>query len=266
MWQETIDSNLESARVAREHASKLHPGTVAFDALHAYDYLAYAWLQRGEDDKVKALVDELSKTKAINAENFAAYYALSAIPARYALERRNWSEAAGLSVIEGLPWQRYGYAEALTHFARAIGAARSGDAAAARTSLQRLGQLRQQLVDAKSAYWADQIDVQRRAAEGWIARAEGRNDEAVTSLQSAADLEDAMDKSPVTPGSLLPAREMLGDLYLELNQPAKALEAYERSLKDAPNRLNSLAGAARAASMTGDRAKERSYNVKLAGL
>jgi tetratricopeptide (TPR) repeat protein len=147
-----------------------------------------------------------------------------------------------------------------------MGAARGGDPARARAAVESLTQLQKQLVDAKSQYWADQIDVQRRAAEAWIAQAEGRGDEALTLMRSAADLEDAMDKSPVTPGSLLPAREMLGDLLLELKQPAKAIEAYERSLKDSPNRLNSLAGAARAADLLGDRAKERAYYAQLAKL
>ena len=259
MWQETIDSNIASDRAASAHVMVTHPGTASFDALHADDYLAYAWLQRGEDDRVRELVQKLSTVKAIDVENFAAYYALAAVPARYTLERRAWSEAAALPVTS---WDQYPYAEALTHFARAIGAARIGDAARARVAIERLQQLRQKL----NGYWADQIEVQRRAAEGWIARAEGRNDDAVTLLQSAADLEDSMDKSPVTPGPPIPAREMLGDLLLELNQPAKALEAYERSLKDSPNRLNGLSGAARAAHLVGDRANERAYYSQIAKL
>ncbi len=266
MWEDVISSNLASERAATEHASTLHPGAISFDALHADDYLAYAWLQRGEDDKVQKLVRQLAGVKSITAENFAAYYALAAIPARYALERRNWEEAAALTVTPGLAWERYGYAESLTFFARGIGSARTGDAASARKAVSRLQQIRAQLLEDKNAYWADQIDVQIRATEGWIARAERRDDEASRLLQSAAELEEAMDKSPVTPGSILPAREMYGDLLLDLNQPAKALEAYERSLQDSPNRLNSLAGATRAAHLIGDRAKERFYYVKLANL
>ncbi len=263
MWPETIESNLASARKAGEHAASLHPGAISFDALHADDYLVYAWLQRGEDDKVRQVVEEVSRVRKVNVENFAAYYALAAIPARFALERRNWSDAAALTVMPGLPWERYGYAEALTHFARAIGAARAGDPTRARGAVERLQQIRQQLIDKGNVYWADQIDVQRRAAEAWIARAEHRDEEAVSLMQSAADLEEATDKSPVTPGPLLPAREMVGDLLLELNQPAKALAAYERSLQDAPNRWNTLAGAAQAARLTGDGAKERAYYMQL---
>ena len=266
MWTETIDSNLASARVAGEHVSALHPGSMSFDALHADDYLAYAWLQRGEDDKVRRLVEQVAAIKSVDTENFAAYYAIAAIPARYALERRRWDEAQALTVVPGLPWDRYGYAEGLTHFARAVGAARTGDLPRAREALERLQQIRQRLLDAKAVYWADQTDIQLRAANGWIARSEHRDDEALKLMGSAADLEDAMDKSPVTPGAILPAREMYGDLLLELNQPARALEAYERSLRDAPNRLNGLAGAARAAHLTGDRAKEQAYYKRLAGL
>lgn len=260
MWQQTIASNIASARVARENA---RAGVMPFDALHADDYLAYAWLQRGEDGKVRTLVDELSSVKAIDTENFAAYYAMAAIPARYALERRDWASAAALPVKPAdFPWDRYGYAEAMTHFARAVGSARLGHVADARAAIARLQQIREKL----TGYWADQVQVQEHAAEAWIARAESRNDEAVAQMQSAADLEDAMDKSPVTPGAILPAREMLGDLLLELNQPAKALEAYERSLKDAPNRLNGLSGASRAALLSGDREKARAYSVQLAKL
>ncbi|HYX42691.1 MAG TPA: hypothetical protein VE821_13380, partial [Pyrinomonadaceae bacterium] len=235
MWQETIESNIASANAAREYAQRAHPGSAAFDALHAYDYLAYAYLQRGQHEKVQRLVDELASLKGLDTENFAGYYALAAVPARFVLERHQWADAAALTVKPAdFPWDRYAYAEALTYFARAVGAARSGDAPRARKDVDVLAQLRQKLLDQKNAYWADQVDVQRRAAEGWIARAEGKNDDAVTMLASAADLEDSMDKSPVTPGAVLPAREMLGDLLLELNRSDKALEAYERSLKDSP--------------------------------
>jgi len=260
MWDETIESNINSARAAREHAERTHPGTAAFDALHAYDYLTYAYLQRGEDAKVRQIVGEVSSLKALDVENFGGYYAMAAIPARYAIERHRWDDAAKLTVRPAeLPWDRYAYAEALTYFARALGAARGGDPVRAAKDVDTLKQLRQKLLDQKSAYWADQVEVQRRAADAWIARAQGRNDEALTLLASAANLEDSMDKSPVTPGPIAPAREMLGDLLLELNRPEKALEAYERSLKDSPNRLNGLSGAGRAALMSGEGEKARGY-------
>ncbi len=267
MWKETIDSNVSSASAAREHAARFHPGTMAFDALHASDYLAYAYLQIGEDAKVRQVVDVLSAVNALDIDNFAGYYALAAVPARFALERRRWADAAALQVRPAnFPWDRYPYAEAVTWFARAVGAARGGDPARARNDVEHLKPLRQKLLDQKNAYWANQVDIQIRASEGWIARAEGRNDDAEASLRSAADLEDSTDKSPVTPGSILPAREMLGEFLLETNQPQKALDAYERSLKDSPNRLNGLSGAARAAQLTGDREKARMYYISVAKL
>lgn len=267
MWKETIDSNISSANAAREYAARFHPGTMSFDALHASDYLTYAYLQIGEDEKVRQLTEELSTVKALDSENFAGYYALAAVPARVALERRRWADAAALQVRPAnFPWDRYPYAEAVTWFARAVGAARSGQPAEARRDVERLMQLRQKLLDQKNPYWANQVDIQIRAAQGWIARAEGRNDDAEASLRSAADLEDSTEKSPVTPGSILPAREMLGDVLLETNQPQKALEAYARSLKDSPNRLNSLSGAAGAAQLIGDRDKARIYYANVAKL
>jgi hypothetical protein len=263
MWKETIDSNLSSANAAREYAARAHPGAMSFDMLHADDYLAYAYLQRGEDEKVRQLTDELSAVKALDVESFAGYYALAAVPARFALERRRWADAAALTVRPAeFPWDRYAYAEAITWFARAVGAARAGDPARARADVERLKQLRQKL----NPYWAQQLDIQIHAADGWIAHAEGHNDDAEAALRAAADLEDSTEKSPVTPGSILPAREMLGDFLLEVNQPRKALDAYERSLKDSPNRLNGLSGAARAAQLAGDREKARGYYVQVAKL
>jgi tetratricopeptide (TPR) repeat protein len=267
MWQEAIDSNIASARAAKEHVAREHLGAAAYNSLHAYDYLTYSYLQRGEDAKVQALVDEVAAIKNLDVENFAGYYGLAAIPARFAVERHRWADAAALTVRPAdFPWDRYAYAKAMTYFARAIGAARGGDPAQARQDVETLKQLRQKLLDQKNAYWADQVDVQRIASEAWIAQAEGRHDDALKLLGTAADLEDSMDKSPVTPGPITPAREMLGDLLLETNQPAKALEAYERSLKDSPNRLNGLSGAARAAQLAGDHAKARSYSEQVAKL
>jgi hypothetical protein len=255
MWDETIASNIRSADAAKARGASLHPGTFAFDSLHAYDYLTYAYLQRGEDEKVRKLVDEIAGIKSVDTENFAAYYAIAAIPARYAVERHRWDDAAALTVRADLPWDRYAYAEAMTHFARALGAARGGNPSGARADVERLAALRQKLLDQHNQYWADQVDVQRRASEAWIAFADGHRDEALTAMRSAADLEDSMDKSPVTPGAIVPVREMLGELLLETNHPAEALAEYEKSLTESPNRLNALTGAARAAQLTGDRTK-----------
>src|SRR5437016_3509146 len=156
MWKETIDSNLRSANAARAHAALTHPGAASFNSLHAYDYLAYAYLQVGEDEKVRQLTNELSAIKSLDVENFAGYYALASVPARFALERRQWNEAAALTVRPAdLPWDRYAYAEAVTVFARAMGAARAGAPERARKDVERLKQLRQSLLNDKNAYWAD---------------------------------------------------------------------------------------------------------------
>lgn len=266
MWDETIASNIRSADAAKAHAAALHPGTMAFNSLHAYDYLTYAYLQRGEDEQVRKLVDEVSAVKAVDTENFAAYYAIAAIPARYAVERHRWDDAAALTLHPDLPWDRYAYAEAMTYFARALGAARGGNPSRARADVERLAALRQKLLDQNNKYWADQVEVQRRASEAWIAFAGGHRDEALTGIRSAADLEDSMDKSPVTPGAIVPVREMLGEMLLEANRPVDALSEYEKSLTESPNRLNALTGAARAAQMSGDRTKAATYYGRVAGL
>jgi len=192
----------------------------------------------------------------------ATAYALAAIPARYALETRPWAEATTLEPVE----TRYTATTGITYFARALGAARAGDVGASRRDVERLAALRDALLQAKQGYWADQVEVQRRAAAGWLARAEGKNDEAVALVRGAADLGDSTEKHPVTPGSVLPAREMLGDLLMELGQPGPALVEYEASLRREPNRFNGLLGAGRAAEQAGDAAKAKQYYGRLVTL
>ncbi|HEX9669936.1 MAG TPA: hypothetical protein VGC93_10680, partial [Thermoanaerobaculia bacterium] len=192
---------------------------------------------------------------------FAAGYAVAAVPARWTLERRRWAEAAALPApLPSLPWERYPYALALHHFARALGAARSGDAAAARTALGEIERLHAALRQAPPAGpydWAGQVEALRLAAAGWAARAEGKDDEAVRLLTAAADLEDRVGKHPVSPGAVLPARELLADLLLEQGKAAAALAEYEAVLRSAPGRFNALYGAARAAELAGNAAAAR---------
>jgi tetratricopeptide (TPR) repeat protein len=229
------------------------------------DYLAYAYLQQASDRQAQAVLDELKAIQKTVPENFKCAYSFAAIPARWALERRKWSEAADLRIepVE-FPWKRFAWAEAITHFARAIGAARSGDANRARVECEKLADVQKQLVGVKDSYdWATQVEIQRRAAAAWLAKAEGNSGEALRLMRSAADLEDSTDKHPVTPGAVLPAREMLGDLLLELSRPADALTEYQRSLADSPNRFNGLSGAARAAHLAGNRPLARRYYQKL---
>lgn len=267
LWQESIQSNLASAAAAKNHVAKSHPGAASFDQLHAMDYLAYAYLQGAQDQKAKRVFDELSTITKLDLESFAAAYAFAAVPARYALERRRWSEAAALKVHPiAFPWDRFRYAEANTYFACAVGAARSRDPAAARKGVERLASIQNALVEAKDSYWADQVEVQRRVAGAWLASAEGKNEDALMLMRSAADLEDSTEKHPVTPGSIMPAREMLGDMLIELNQPEQAFREFETSLRDSPNRFSGLYGAALAAELSGDLKKASAYYEKLVAL
>jgi tetratricopeptide (TPR) repeat protein len=255
LWQESIESNRDSAAAALVHNS-------TFEQLHALDYLTYAYLQGAQDTAAKRVVDERTVLAKGDLENFAAAYAFAAIPARYTLERRRWSEAA---ILEPRP-SKVKYTQAITYFARAIGTSRSGDVSNARPNVETLQALQSGLVEAKQSYWAQQVEIQRRVAAGWLAYAEGKNTDALSLLNSAAELEDSTEKHPVTPGPIFPAREMLGELMLELQEPAQALKAFEVSLHRDHNRLNGLYVAARAAELAGDRDKASKYYTNLMAL
>jgi hypothetical protein len=260
-WDESIESNLRSAEAAsREHAVS--------DEMHAMDYLVYAYLQTARDHAARnvggALDDLLARLPkegtGLTAMTAAGFFAAAAIPARYALERSAWAEAAALAVRpSGTP-----HVTAMTHFARALGAARTGALEQARTEATTLGGLYEQLVKANDSYWAEQVDIQRAVASAWIAFASGDAREAERLLRAAADREDATEKSAVTPGPLMPARESLGDLLLAVERPADALSMYEKNLIKEPNRLRSVYGAARAAELSGDAAKARQYYTQVA--
>ncbi len=271
LWQEAIRSNLDAKAAARDFAARNNMSGVWDEQFHAMDYLAYAYLQSAQDKQARGQLDELKKTQKAEPQSFKVAYAASAIPARYALERRQWSEAAKLPLPTGslgtFPWQRFRWAEAHIHFARAIGAARTGDVAAARQDVQKLAEIRAALVEVKGDYdWAKQVEIGRLVASAWLAHAEGKRDEALRLMREAADLDDATDKHPVTPGAILPAREQLGELLLEQNQPSAALPEFETSLRVAPNRFNGLYGAARSARLAADRTKARTYYAKLVAL
>jgi tetratricopeptide (TPR) repeat protein len=257
-WQDSIESNRASAEAARRANS---PGEV----LHALDYQAYAYLQTAQDRAARRVVEEMqAAVAAMGARDVylsAGQFAQAAIPARYALERGAWREAAALAPVQTrVPW-----IAAVTHFARAIGAARSGDPAAAREDLAALEKLQQALAG-KDDYWAEQVAIQHLAAGAWVLFAEGRRDEAIAELRAAADREDATDKSAISPGPLAPARELLGEMLLEAGRPAEALEAFTRTMEKEPNRFRSLAGAARAAAVAGDRAQARALYRRLLDL
>lgn len=260
LWPESIESNIASAAAGRKHAS-------AKDEVHAIDYLAYAYLQTAQDGKAKELNDAVYAMRKIDAQIFQVAYALAAIPARYTLERRQWAEAAALKVpVESFPWNKFAYAEANIYFARSLGASRSGDTAAASTAIERLTAMQKSLTEAKEDYWATQVEIQRLGASAWLAHAEGKRDEALKLMRAAADLEDTTEKHPVTPGAILPARELLGELLMELREPQQALREFEASLRLLPNRFNGLYGAAKAAESAGDRNKAKNFYAKLTAL
>lgn len=248
LWDESISSNLASAEKARTHLARTMPGATAFDELHAVDYLVYAYLQQGRIDDARALVEKTKKVTRLDQPNqFAAAYAIAAVPARFALERRQWSEAAALTVPPVIDWTKVPYAEANIHLARGIGGARSGNLDVARDAAARLAAIRQALVDQKNAYWADQVEIQRLSVAAWIARGEKNDAEALRLMRAAVDLEASTEKHPVTPGAIIPARELLAELLLDLGKRDDAVAEAQRVLKDAPKRRNAAELMARAA-------------------
>jgi tetratricopeptide (TPR) repeat protein len=269
LWPEAIRSNLDAEASAKAFARRNNMSGVWDEQFHAMDYLAYAYLQVAQDKQARAQLDELNKIPKAEPENFKVAYAVAAIPARYALERRRWDEAAKLTLpaLGGFPWQQFFWAEAHIHFARAIGAARTGDTASARQDVEKLAAIGQALAEVKGDYdWAKQVEIERQVASAWLAHAEGRREESIRLMRTAAELDDATEKHPVTPGAILPAREQLGELLLELQQPGAALREFEISLLSAPNRFNGLYGAARAARLAADQKKAKTYYGKILAL
>ncbi len=267
LWQQSIDSNRASADSGKRYFANGGRDAVWDQTLHAMDYLVYAYLQGARDREARGVVDELMAMRKAEPESLPAAYALAAIPARLALERRQWADAASLAAPPmTFPWNRFPWGEAITSFARAAGAARIVDIAGARKEVDKLALLRDALATAKNQYWADQVEIQRRAAAGLLARAQGSDQEALGLLRSAADLESSMGKHPVTPAPVVPARELLGELLLELNQAGPARQEFEATLAAEPNRFRSLFGAARAAEISGDAGKARAFYATLVTL
>jgi hypothetical protein len=267
MWQQSIESNRAAHAAALNYVQQnLGPGSYDQETVHTMDYLEYAYLQIAQDDQAKAVVDELIAFRQSEVANLAGAYAVAAIPVRYVLERHDWAAAAALSAPAiGFPLERFPWAEAMIVYARALGQARTGNLAGAETEIGRLQSLAAEL-KGKDAYWANQVEVQRLAAAGILAHVRGDDKQAVASLRAAADLDATMDKHPATPSSVLPARELLADLLLELNQPAAALVEYRGMLSTDPNRFRSLVGEARAAKQAGDSVTAHEAYGKLVAL
>lgn len=264
LWDDSIASNTVSAKSGVAQALRLHGGGGSFDQLHASDYLVYAYLQQANDISAQKVLAEMDALTVLDENQFAAAYAFAAAPARYALERHDWKAAAALPLKPAwFPWNRFRNAEALVHYAKAIGAARTGDVAAARRSTEEIAAIRTALPVTRDYDWSGSITAQWEAATALIALAETRHDEGMRLLRQAADHEDAVDKHPVTPGALLPVREMLADLLLESGDASDALKQYEAVLKISPRRFNATAGAAKAAAKSGDVSKARAYAAQL---
>jgi tetratricopeptide (TPR) repeat protein len=257
MWQESIKSNRTALQAAKSY-------------VHAMDFIVYAQLQGAQDIAAKRMVDEAAAllssqapaaTLTPTAGVLAVHTAFAAIPARFAIERGAWGEAAALTPRPSTP-----AADAITHFTRAVGALRSGNRAAAQSDIEQLDKLHETLAQAKQGYWAEQVDIQRRAARAWVAFADGQKDQAVTAMRAAADLEDASEKHVAMENRLWPMRELLAELLLELKRPAAAAKEFEASLQTARNRWRGIYGAARAYELAGDREKARAYYARLIAL
>ena len=221
LWREMVEGNRASYLAAKAELTEKTLDIGTYDALHAMDYMVFGHLQQAQDKAAKQLLDEVAAIRKVNVENFVAAYAFAAIPARFALERGDWKQAAALKLSPAdLSWGKFPQAEAILVFARGLGAARSGDVAAARKDVERLQALKEAMTAAKIGYWAGQTDFQIKTVNAWIAYAEKRHDEAVQLMRAAAELEEASDKHPVTPGNVVPSRELLGEMLMALNQPA----------------------------------------------
>lgn len=246
LWQEAISSNLASQAAGKAYEQKTHMTATWDQTLHAEDYLTYAYLQSGQEAQARQVMEEANAIVKVQPPSLAAWYALAAIPARYTVERHRWADAAALTVRP----QMHPAAEAITWWARALGAALTGDLAGAESDVAKLESLRQTLLtssDPKGKYWAGLVEIQIQQANAGLAHARGNGEEALRLLRSAAQMEDATEKDPITPGPVIPAHELLADLLFGTGQPAQALAEYEASLKTSPNRLNAVYGAARAA-------------------
>jgi tetratricopeptide (TPR) repeat protein len=261
MWDASIASNLKAVAISKEYVTRNNMDGTLAGVPHAYDFMAYAHLQLGQDAKAKALIDQSAGIGKIIGPRIVGM-ARSAVPARYVLERQDWQGAAQLQPISGA----MSAGDAITYFARALGAARTGDLAAAQTDVDQLKAQRVALQGMKQSYWAEQVEIQILAAQAWVAQGQGNREEALKFMRAAADLEDGSEKHVAMENRLYPMRELLADMLMIHDQPKAALKEYEASLKNAPMRLRGFYGAAKAADAVGDTRKAGEYFEKLARL
>ncbi|MBA3544829.1 MAG: hypothetical protein H0T83_10390 [Chthoniobacterales bacterium] len=264
VWDESVAANRASADASRAYAASRHRTATEAEELHALDYMVYSYLQEAQDKKAKEIVDFVGTVRQTNPElEFIGAYALAAIPVRFALERNAWTEAAALRIPEVPHWSAFPFMEALIEYAHALGQAHTSHLAEARQAVARMQELRNSTTDPKFDYFKKHLDLQMLAANAWIAYGEGKKEEAVASLRSAAESEDILGKHPVSPGALVPAREQLGSLLLELDRGKEAQKEFEAALKIYPSHYRGLYGAARAAEQDGEKESAHQYFSKL---
>jgi tetratricopeptide (TPR) repeat protein len=265
MWTEAIESNRASAEASRAYAKLRQRDATEAEELHALDYLVYSYLQEAQDNKAKEIVDFAASVRKTNPElEFSGAYALASMPARYALERNDWKTAATLGIPNVPHWSAFPFMEALIEYTHALGRAHTSDLDGARKAIARMQQLRDATNDPKFDYFKQHLELQMRAADAWITQAEGKKEEAVEMLRRAADAEDTLGKHPVSPGALVPIREQLGSLLLELNRAKEAGQEFQAELKIYPGRFRGLYGAALAAEQSGDKEAARRFYTQLA--
>jgi tetratricopeptide (TPR) repeat protein len=264
LWNECIRSNFASVSSAQCYARQTGIKGHWDEELHGLDYLVYAYLQQGDNKSAKQQVDYVQTISEVSPVNFKVAYAFAAIPSRYFLENKMWEEAAGLTVHRAnLQWEDFPWQKAIVHFARLMGLVNTGKMDLAKTELAEMNRLYNKLSEQKDAYKANQVQIQIKTAEAWMHLKQGRNEDALQLMNGAADMEDKTEKHPVTPGEVIPAREFLADMLLQMDQPEKALTAYEADLKKNRNRFNALYGAAIAAGKTGQFEKASQYYKQL---
>ncbi len=264
LWDESIHSNLASVSSAQCYAESAGIKGHWDEELHGMDYLVYAYLQKGENDLAKKQCDYLKTINEVYPVNFKVAYAFAAIPSRYVLENKIWKEAASLKTHPAdFPWEKFPWQKAIIHFTRLLGFVHIGKIDSARAELKNLNTIRDTLMQQKDSYKANQVQIQINSSEAWILFKEGKNDEALALMNVAADIEDKTEKHPVTPGEVLPARELLADMLMQMNKPDKALEMYESALRKHPNRFNCLYGAGMAAKKSGRKDLAANYFKQL---
>jgi hypothetical protein len=264
LWDEDIRSNLASVSSAQCYAEAAGIKGHWDEELHGLDYLMYAYLQKGDNDNAKKQWEYLKTISEINPANFKVAYAFASIPSRYLLENRLWKEAANLQMAKAnFSWEKFPWQKAIIHFTRLLGSVNIGDINKARLELKELNLLHDKLVESKDAYKANQVHIQIKSGEAWIAFKERKKSEALTLMMLAANMEDKTEKHPVTPGEVIPAKELLGDMLLQMNEPRRALEVYDANIKKHPNRFNGIYGAGLSAERSGNIEKAKLYYNQL---